>query len=87
MRIFLIVDLLSLDQLDMQFRAFLESVIIQRPSRNNPEIILPSFELDNEIIFALLHPLLQILDQLCRIIAEIDINSLRFRLKNAVFVP
>lgn len=87
MPVLLIVLLLLLNELDVEFRALLECVLIERPAGYDSQVVLASLELDYEVSPGLLHSLLQVLDELRGVLAEVNVDTLCLRLQDAVLVP
>lgn len=87
MGVLLVVGFLGFDEFDMQLGPFLEGVVVEGPAWDNPEVVFAPLEFDDEVILALLHSFLKILDELGGIIAEVDVDPFGFGLQYSILIP
>ena len=83
---FVVFGLKTLDELDMQFGAFFEAIVVEVPIVDDSEVNPSFFKFDNEILSVLLDSFLEVGKELGSIFAEVDVDPFRLRLQNSVFV-
>ncbi len=78
--------LLFLQEFDVDLHAFADAVMRDRPSSNDAVAKFALLDADDEVAGTLTHPLLQVLQQLSGVLAEVDIDAFGLRLQDAVLV-
>jgi hypothetical protein len=80
------IELEVFQQFDVDLHALLDAVVGDGPAGDHAVAHLPLLDPDDEVLGTLPHPLLQVLQDLRGVLAEVDIDSLGLRLQDAVFV-
>ncbi len=80
------IQLEVFQQFDVDLHTFLDAVVGNGPAANHAVAHLPLLDSHDEVLRTLSNSLLQVLQDLCGVLAEVDIDSLGLRLQDAVFV-
>jgi hypothetical protein len=80
------LGLLLLQEFDVDLHALADAVVCDGPSGYDAVAELALLDADDKVARALTHPLLQVLQQLSGVLAEVDVDALGLRLQDAVFV-
>ena len=80
------IQLEVFQQFDVDLHPFFDAVVGDRPAANHAVAHLPLLDPHDEVLGTLSHSLLQVLQDLRGVLAEVDIDSLGLRLQDAVFV-
>lgn len=78
--------LLLFQEFDVDLHALSDAVVRDRPAGDDAVAQLSLLDAHDEVAGALAHSLLQVLEQLPRVLAEVDVDAFGLGLQDAVFV-